>query len=204
MADVPSLVVLISGSGSNLAALIEACRTGVLRARIAAVVSNRRDAAGLQRAQDAGIPTHHAPLAPYRGAEGGVDRDRYDADLATLVAGYGPVCVVCAGFLHILSPTFLSAFPVGAVLNLHPALPGDLPGLNAIERAWVRADGAASTTGVMVHEVVAEVDAGPVVATEVVAIHANEGLASLTERMHAAEHRVLVDAVRRALAAKTA
>jgi phosphoribosylglycinamide formyltransferase-1 len=202
VADAPSLVVLISGSGSNLAALLEACGSGALDARVAAVVSNRAEAAGLRRAEAWGVPALHAPLAAFR-ASGG--RSAYDAHLAETVASFRPTLVVCAGFLHVLSAVFLDRFGAGRVLNLHPALPGDLPGLDAIRRAWDEgAAGLRRRTGVMVHEVVVEVDAGPVVCSEAVDLVDGESIESFTARMHATEHRVLVEAIRHRLRALSA
>lgn len=191
------LVVLISGNGSNLQALIDAIAQGVLEARIALVVSNRRAAYGLVRAEKAGIPTRYFPLKPYR--EAGRSREAYDADLAAEVAARQPDLIVLAGWMHVLSPAFLDRFP-GRVLNLHPALPGQFAGVQAIERAYEAFQrGEITQTGVMVHRVIPEVDAGPVVATAQVPIHPTDGLADLEERIHRAEHRLLVAAVKQEL-----
>ncbi len=197
MTEAPSLVVLISGSGSNLGALLDACRSGELCARVVAVVSNRAAAGGLRRADDAGIPTVISSLSTFRAAGG---RPAYDAHLADRVASFQPDLVICAGFLHLLSAAFLDRFGAGRVLNLHPALPGELPGLDAIRRAWDEAQaGHRTRTGVMVHEVVVEVDAGPVVRQAQVELVPGEAFDAFEARMHAAEHRVLVDAVRQRL-----
>ena len=191
------LAVLISGNGSNLQAIIDAVQAGSLPAQIALVVSNRRDAYGLQRAARAGIPTLYFPLQPYRDA--GRTRQEYDADLAGQIATCEPALVVLAGWMHVLSPAFLERF-AGRVLNLHPALPGQFAGTHAIERALhAFRRGEIIHTGVMVHQVVPEVDAGPVIATVEVPIHGDDTLEALEARVHAAEHALLVAAIRQVL-----
>ncbi|MDW8316398.1 MAG: phosphoribosylglycinamide formyltransferase [Anaerolineae bacterium] len=193
----PRLAVLISGSGTNLQAIMDAIAAGRLDAQIVVVVSNRRDAYGLVRAERAGIPTLYVPLKPY--TEAGRPRADYDADLAERVAAYAPDLVVLAGWMHVLSPAFLDRFP-GRVLNLHPALPGQFPGTHAIQRAFEAfRRGEIDHTGVMVHWVVPEVDAGPVIASEVVPILPTDTVDDLEARVHAVEHRLLVEAIRRAL-----
>lgn len=192
------LAVLISGSGSNLQAIIDAVAAGRLAAQIVVVASNRRDAYGLVRAEQAGIPALYFPFKPYKDA--GRPREAYDADLATQVAAYAPDLVVLAGWMHVLSPAFLDHFP-GRVLNLHPALPGQFAGTHAIQRAYEAFQrGEIDHTGVMVHWVVPEVDAGPVLASELVPIDPGDSLDDLEARIHAAEHRLLVEAVALALA----
>jgi formyltetrahydrofolate-dependent phosphoribosylglycinamide formyltransferase len=190
------LAVLISGNGSNLQAILDAIRMGVLDAKVVVVVSNRRSAYGLERAAKAHIPTRYHPLKPYRDA--GRSREEYDADLAQIVAEYEPDWVVMAGWMHILSNEFLQAFPY-AVLNLHPALPGKFPGAHAIEEAYdAYKEGEIDRTGIMVHLVPDEkVDAGPVVATAEVPIYRTDTLDMLENRMHQAEHKLLIQALRR-------
>lgn len=191
------LVVLISGSGSNLQALIDACAAGALNASIAAVFSNRADAFGLTRAQQAGIPAITLPLTPYRQA--GRPRSDYDADLARLVEVFEPDLIVLAGWMLILGPAFLNRFQ-RRVINLHPALPGQFPGTHAIERAFQAFQrGEIRQTGVMVHWAIPEVDAGDVIASAPVEMRAGESLAELEARVHAAEHRLIVEATERAL-----
>jgi formyltetrahydrofolate-dependent phosphoribosylglycinamide formyltransferase len=160
------LVVLISGGGSNLQALIDASGTARLPAEIVLVVSNRRDAYGLTRAQEAEIPTFYFPLRPYR--DDGRGRDAYDADLAALIADAKPDLIVLAGWMHVLSPAFLDHFP-GRVINLHPALPGTFAGTHGIERAFAAwKAGEITESGCMVHHAIPEVDAGAVIGTRVV------------------------------------
>lgn len=192
------LAVLISGNGSNLQAIIDAIRARMLDAEIVVVVSNRRNAYGLERAAQAGIPTRYHPLKPYRDA--GRSRQEYDADLARILQEYRPDWVVLAGWMHILSDAFLRHFPY-RVINLHPALPGQFPGATAIADAFEAYQrGEIKETGVMVHLVPDEqVDRGPVVASEAVPIYPSDNLETLTNRIHQTEHRLLVGALRRLL-----
>ena len=195
------LAILISGNGSNLQAIVDACEGGRLPGiEIAVVVSNRREAYGLTRAQNHGLPTLYFPLKRYR--DRGLPRSAYDADLARLLLAMDVDWVVQAGWMHILSNAFLSRFP-NRVLNLHPALPGQFPGVGAIARAYEAAvRGEIDHTGVMVHLVPDEgVDVGPVVLQEAVPIHAGEDLEALEARVHAVEHRLLVESVRRVASA---
>ena len=125
------LVVLISGSGSNLQALLDACQDGRLPARVAAVVSNRRDAYGLVRAQQASVPTLYFPLKPY--SDQGLPRETYDRDLAALISCFQPDLIVCAGWMQVLTPIFITPF-ADCLINLHPALPGQFPCMASYRR----------------------------------------------------------------------
>lgn len=196
-APTPKIAVLISGSGTNLQALIDAVADGRLSAEIALVVSNRKAAYGLTRAAAAGIPTLYFPLKSYKDA--GKSRAAYDADLAQKVAAYQPDLIVLAGWMHILSPAFLNSFPQ-QVINLHPALPGQFDGVGAIARAYEAFQrGEIRHSGCMVHYTVPRVDAGPVIAETAVSIFPDDSLEQFAVRMHQAEHRLLVEAVRRVL-----
>jgi len=187
------LAIFISGSGSNLQAVIDAIAAGRLDAQIVVVVSNRGAAFGLTRAEQAGIPTVVFPLKPY--SDAGRPRVQYDADLAGLAASYTPDLIVLAGWMHVLSPAFLDRFP-GRVLNLHPALPGQFAGTHAIQRAYDAFQrGEIDRTGVMVHWVVPEVDAGPVVVSAEAPIYPTDSLDDLEARIHSLEHRLLVEAI---------
>jgi formyltetrahydrofolate-dependent phosphoribosylglycinamide formyltransferase len=187
------LVVLISGSGSNLQALLDAAAAATLPAEVVGVVSNRKDAYGLVRAREAGVPTVYFPYKPYR--ESGRSRQTYDADLAAEVAAFRPDFVVLAGWMHILSAAFLDRFP-NRVLNLHPALPGTFVGTHAIERAYdAYRRGEITHSGCMVHLAIPEVDAGPVVGSAVVPFYPTDSLETFETRMHTAEHALLVEAV---------
>jgi formyltetrahydrofolate-dependent phosphoribosylglycinamide formyltransferase len=185
------LAVLISGSGTNLQAIIDAIETGRLpQTRIAVVVSNRKAAAGLERAARHGIPTLYHPLLPYRKA--GRAREEYDADLADMLAPYAIDLVVLAGWMHIFSLAFLRRYP--RVLNIHPALPGTFPGMHAIEEAWAAyRRGEITETGVMIHWAPDEtVDCGPVAACQRVPILPEDTLEALEARIHAVEHELYV------------
>ena len=183
----PVLVVLASGNGSNAKAVIDACSDGRLPARVAAVVSNVADAGALARAAAAGVP---AVAVERRSGEA---RSAYDLRLAAAVGAYEPDWVVLAGWMRILTMDFLGRFP-NRVVNLHPALPGELPGTHAIERAWHEASAGTRThTGVMVHLVPDEgVDVGPVLGVRTLPIDPTETLAELEARVHAVEHELLV------------
>ena len=183
------VAVLISGNGSNLQALIDNVASGDLDTEIAVVVSSQPDAYGVQRAQQAGVPVE--VLSP----DDDVDRDQFDIRLADIVIAYQPDLVVLAGWMLILGAGFLDRFP-DTVINLHPAMPGAFPGTKAIERAHEAFHrGEIKHTGVMVHRVVAEVDAGPVVVAEPVPIFPDEPVAELEERIHLVEHNLIVAAV---------
>lgn len=193
MADPARLIVLISGSGSNLQALIDAVAAGKLNAQIVLVVSNRKDAFGLQRAEKAGIPTLYFPLKPYRDANR--DRTDYDADLAQALLPYRPDLIVMAGWMHIFSGHFLAHFP-RRVINLHPALPGMFNGTHAIERAFEAfQQGEMNYSGCMVHYAIPEVDEGDVIVQAVVPFLPDDTLETFAARMHTAEHQIIVQAV---------
>ena len=194
------LAVLISGNGSNLQALIDHIESGDLAAEIAVVVSNRPDAYGLQRATRAGIPIEVLTLEEVEA--GGGDRTAFNMELAALVAGHSPDLVVLAGWMLILNEDFLDHF-AGNVINLHPALPGAFPGTNAIARAHAAfRRGEIKHTGVMVHRVVPEVDAGSVIVSEPVPIFPGESIEELEERVHLVEHNLIVAATDMVLRAR--
>ncbi|MCX7755991.1 MAG: phosphoribosylglycinamide formyltransferase [Anaerolineales bacterium] len=186
------LVVLISGNGSNLQAILDACAENRLSAMVVAVVSNRPDAYGLVRARSAGVPALSFPKRPDE------SRQEYDARLAELVAGFQPDYVVLAGWMRLLSSVFLNVF-LNRVINLHPALPGAFPGTHAIERAYAAWQaGQVDRSGVMVHLVPDEgVDNGPVLASEEIFFQPGETLEAFEARVHALEHRLLVETLQR-------
>jgi formyltetrahydrofolate-dependent phosphoribosylglycinamide formyltransferase len=188
------LVVLISGSGTNLQAILDACAAEVLPAQVVAVISNKFGAYGLERTRQAGIPAvvKSKPVAQ--------DRHQYDAELADLVASYQPDWVILAGWMRLLSANFLERFP-NRVVNLHPALPGTFPGTHAIERAYeAYHQEQIQHTGVMVHLVPDEgVDDGPLLAQAIVPIYPDDTLESLETRVHATEHQLLVDTIKKVI-----
>lgn len=191
MESLPRLVIMASGNGSNAQAVIDACADGRLPARVVAVVSDKGFAPVLARADTAGLPAVHV------GRRTDESRADYDARLAEVITGFDPDWVVLAGWMRVLTMSFLGWFP-GMVVNLHPALPGELPGTNAIERAFIQAQqGQRTGSGVMVHLVPDEgVDDGPALATVAVPILASDTLETFEARMHAAEHLLLVDTLR--------
>lgn len=185
------LVVLISGNGSNLQAILDACVSGELPASVVTVISNNADAYGLKRAQNAGVEAvHFAKLT-------GETRQQYDARLCDYIKTKQPDYIILAGWMRILTNSFLSSFP-NRVVNLHPALPGTFPGTHAIERAyeaWQK--GEIDHTGVMVHLVPDEgVDDGPVLATQEIAFVPGESLEDFEIRVHKTEHLILVDTLK--------
>ena len=181
------LVVLISGNGSNLQAILDACASGELDAAVVSVISNKAEAFGLTRARNAGVEAiHFAKLE-------NESRQQYDSRLANYVTTQLPDYIILAGWMRILSSSFLSSFP-NRVINLHPALPGTFPGTHSIERAYdAHQRGEIKHTGVMVHLVPDEgVDNGPVLATEIIPIFADDTLESLETRVHKTEHGLLI------------
>lgn len=175
--------VLVSGSGSNLQALLDA------NLPVVAVASNRADAYALERAARAGVPTQVFELERYP------DRAARDREMADWLESHGVRLVVCAGYMHLLTPEFLRRFP-HRVVNLHPSLLPAFPGAHAVRDAL--AAGVAET-GVTVHEVDEGLDTGPILAQETVPVHAGDTEETLLERVHAVEHRLLPAVVRELL-----
>jgi phosphoribosylglycinamide formyltransferase-1 len=169
--------VLVSGEGTNLQALIDAGLP------IAAVASNRDDAGALARADAAGIPNRVFELDAYP------DRSSRDRELADWLQLRGVDLVVLAGYMHLLTPTFLDRFP-DRIVNVHPSLLPEFPGARAIEDAL---DAGVDTTGVTVHYVDEGLDTGAVIRQEPVSV---EPRATLIQRIHAVEHRILPEVVR--------
>jgi len=181
------LVVLVSGNGSNLQAVLDACRNRSLPAEVVAVFSNRKEAYGLERARAAGVPAVWQPKPKDQ------DRRQYDATLADAVIHYRPDWILLLGWMRLLSSPFLEHFP-GRVINLHPALPQTFPGINAIQRAFDAYQlGHIQHTGVMVHLVPDEgVDCGPLLGQQEVPIYPQDDLHILEDRIHQVEHHLLV------------
>jgi phosphoribosylglycinamide formyltransferase-1 len=185
------LVVLVSGNGSNLQAILDACQSRELPASVVSVISNKADAYGLVRAKNVGVEAVHFPKLENE------SRNEYDARLAELVVTKQPDYVILAGWMRILTSSFLNQFP-NRVVNLHPALPDTFPGTHAIERAYdAYQRGEIKRTGVMVHLVPNEgVDDGPVLSTEIVPINKDDTLESLEKRVHQTEHHILVQTLK--------
>jgi formyltetrahydrofolate-dependent phosphoribosylglycinamide formyltransferase len=188
------LVVLISGNGSNLQAILDACASGELPASVVCVISNKADAYGLVRAKDAGVEAVHFPKLENE------TRQEYDARLANYVTTKLPDYIILAGWMRILSSAFLSSFP-NRVINLHPALPGTFPGTHAIERAYdAYQKGEIDHTGVMVHLVPDEgVDSGPVLGEQKIDFQKNETLELFEARVHEVEHELLINTLKKIL-----
>ena len=195
MRDKARLVVLASGYGSNLGAVLNACSDQQLKAEVVAVISDQKNAFSLERAQQRKIPAEFNPWVPFGRA--GKTRQEYDKHLAQTVLAYQPDFVILAGWMRLLTMSFLAHFP-HKVINLHPALPGTFPGTDAIHRAFAAfQNGEIDHTGIMVHFVPDEgVDDGPVILKEEIPLFPEESLEALEKRIHTAEHRLLVDALR--------
>lgn len=188
----PRLVVLASGAGTNCQALLDACDHGRLHAQVTAVVTDRDQAGVRGRARRHGVPDVHVSLVGLS-CSGVADR------LIEAIEPFEPTLLVLAGWMRLLSTAFCRRFPI---VNLHPALPGELPGMNAIERAYGQwTAGTRQRSGVMVHWVPdSGIDDGSVVATRVVGFEVNDTLSMFEARMHAVEHDLIVSAVSDALA----
>ncbi len=180
-----NIVVLISGSGSNLQALIGSLDADN-PARICAVVSNRAEAFGLQRAQAAGIATHVVRHKDY------ADREAFDAALMDIIDTHQPNLVVLAGFMRILTPGFVRHYQ-GRLLNIHPSLLPKYKGLDTHRRAL---DAGDREHGCSVHFVTEELDGGPVAIQAAFTVEPGDSIDKLTERVHAAEHVIYPLAVR--------
>ncbi|NND68477.1 MAG: phosphoribosylglycinamide formyltransferase [Halioglobus sp.] len=171
------LAVLISGRGSNLGAFIDACATGALDAQIGIVISNKPDAPGLALASAAGIPTAVVNHRDYP------DRESFDAELVSTLAGHDPDLVILAGFMRILTPVFVEAFQ-GRLMNIHPSLLPKYPGLNTHQRALDNGD---TLAGVTVHFVTLELDGGPPIVQAQVPVEAGDNAQRLAARVNREE-----------------
>lgn len=185
-----SLGILISGRGSNLLAIIEAIRDGRLAASIAVVISNRADAPGLDHARKAGIETlvlDHRDHAT---------RESYDRALVEALRARQVRLVCLAGFMRLLGPAFVDAFP-NAILNVHPSLLPAFPGTDAQRRAL---EYGVTIAGCTVHIVTTELDAGPIVMQAAVPVRPDDTAETLSERILVEEHRIYPEAIARVLA----
>jgi phosphoribosylglycinamide formyltransferase-1 len=184
IADMKNIVILISGRGSNMQAIVDADIPG---ARIAAVIANRPDAVGLAWAAARGIATvglDHKQFA---------SREAFDAQLAAEIDAFAPDLVVLAGFMRILTPAFTARYE-GRMLNIHPSLLPSFPGLHTHQRAI---DMGCKVAGCTVHFVTAELDHGPIVAQAVVPVLDDDTETTLAARVLQQEHRLYPEAVRR-------
>ncbi|AOU98608.1 phosphoribosylglycinamide formyltransferase [Acidihalobacter yilgarnensis] len=181
----PRIVVLVSGEGSNFEAIAEAIERGDVVGRIVAVISNRPQARALARAGRHGLPTEVVDHTAYSG------REAFDTALAMRIDAHGPDLVVLAGFMRILTPSFVDHY-LGRMLNIHPSLLPAYPGLDT--HARVLADGMARH-GASVHFVTRELDGGPVVLQGAVRIGIDDTPARLAKRVQVIEHRLYPQAV---------
>ncbi|MQT43370.1 MULTISPECIES: phosphoribosylglycinamide formyltransferase [unclassified Pseudomonas] len=186
MPDTCDVVVLLSGTGSNLQALIDSCAIKDSPARIRAVISNRADAYGLQRAKDASIDTRVLDHTAFEG------REAFDAALIDVIDTFNPQLVVLAGFMRILSAGFVRHYQ-GRLLNIHPSLLPKYKGLHTHQRALEAGD---SEHGCSVHFVTEELDGGPLVVQAIIAVESDDSPQSLAQRVHAQEHQIYPLAVR--------
>ena len=180
----PQLGVLISGRGSNLQAIIDAIERGRLRARVAVVISNVPTAPGLDRARQVGIETMVMP-------HGGLPRDAYDRALTEALDLRGVDLVCLAGFMRLLGPALIEAFP-NRILNIHPSLLPAFPGLDAQKQALAH---GVKVAGATVHIVNTELDAGPIVLQEAVPVLPDDTAESLSARILEVEHRIYPAAI---------
>lgn len=179
------LVVLVSGSGTLLQALLDAVSGGDLNATVVAVGADRGDAYGLVRAEKAHIPTFVHPLAP------GADRAAWDAELTDLVADYAPDLVVSAGFMKLVGEAFLTRFG-GRMINTHPALLPSFPGMHGVRDALAH---GVKITGATVFSVDAGVDTGEILAQAAVHVLAEDTEQTLHERIKVVERQMLIDTI---------
>jgi phosphoribosylglycinamide formyltransferase-1 len=175
-----SILVLISGSGSNLQAILDACAAGFIAGRVSAVISNKAGVYGLERAQQAGIATQVLDHKVFD------DRTAYDSALCQAIDQYQPDLVVLAGFMRILTPAFVAHYQ-GRLLNIHPSLLPKYQGLNTHQRAI---DAGDKVHGCSVHFVTAELDGGPVILQAKVPIYAGDDAAMVAARVHEQEHQI--------------
>lgn len=180
-----NLGVLISGRGSNLQAIIDAIADGRLDARISVVISNKAGAAGLDRARAAGIETL---TISHRGF---ASREEFDEVLTRELRARGVGLVCLAGFMRLLSPVFVNAFP-NAILNIHPALLPAFPGVDAQRQAWKH---GVKVSGATVHIVTAELDSGPIVVQRTVPVLDDDTPESLANRILVEEHKAYPEAI---------
>jgi phosphoribosylglycinamide formyltransferase-1 len=177
------LGILVSGTGTNLQAILDAVAAGRLDARVRVVISNKRGVQALERATAAGVPARVLRHADFP------SREAFDAALVESLREVGVEWVVLAGFMRLLTPKFLSVFP-WRVVNIHPALLPSFPGVSAQEQAI---DYGVKVTGCTVHLVDTGTDTGPIIAQRALEVRDNETAASLRERLLELEHATLVE-----------
>jgi phosphoribosylglycinamide formyltransferase-1 len=174
------IIVLISGNGSNLQAIIDACKSGMIGGNVVGVISNKANVFGLERAKKNNIPSeviNHNNFGT---------REEFDQKLVTSIKSYQPDLIVLAGFMRILSPIMTSAFK-NKMINIHPSLLPKYPGLKTHEQVIANND---AEHGVTIHSVSEELDGGPIIAQSKIVVHKNQQLEDLIERIHKIEHKI--------------
>ena len=175
-----NIVVLISGNGSNLQAIIDACKQKQIKGTIRAVFSNKADAFGLERARDAHIPAHALEASQF------ASREAFDRELVQEIDAYAPDVVVLAGYMRILSPGFVSHYS-GRLLNIHPSLLPKYPGLHTHRQVLENGD---EEHGTSVHFVTDELDGGPVILQAKIPVFDGDDEDDITERVQSQEHAI--------------
>jgi phosphoribosylglycinamide formyltransferase-1 len=180
------LGVLVSGTGSNLQAILDAIAARTLHASVQVVISNRSDVQALERARLANVPALTIPHKDF------ASRDAFDQALVNALREAEVDWIVLAGFMRVLTAVLLQAFP-GRIINIHPALLPAFPGVDAAKQAF---DYGVKVTGCTVHFVDSGVDSGKIIAQRAVAVEAADDLITLGQRIHAAEHELFVSVLR--------
>lgn len=174
------IVVLVSGNGSNLQAILDACQQGRINGSVAAVFSNKAEAYGLERAREAAVPAHALSAAQF------ADREAFDRQLMLEIDAYAPDLVVLAGYMRILSPVFVQHY-AGRMLNIHPSLLPKYPGLHTHRQAIENGD---DEHGTSVHFVTEELDGGPVILQAKVPVFREDNEADVSARVQHQEHAI--------------
>lgn len=174
------IIVLISGSGSNLQAIIDACNAKMINGCVVGVISNKANAYGLERAKKNNIPTNVINHNDF------TTREDFDKELVSSVNTFQPDLIVLAGFMRILSPIMTSVFK-NKIINIHPSLLPKYPGLNTHEQVIANDD---DEHGVTIHSVSEELDGGPIIAQSKISVYKDQKLDDLIERIHEIEHKI--------------
>ena len=174
------IIVLISGSGSNLQAIIDACTAKMINGSVVGVISNKANAYGLERAKKNNIPTNVINHNDF------TTREDFDKELVSSVNTFQPDLIVLAGFMRILSPIMTSVFK-NKMINIHPSLLPKYPGLNTHEQVIANDD---DEHGVTIHSVSEELDGGPIIAQSKISVYKDQKLDDLIERIHEIEHKI--------------
>ena len=174
------IIVLISGNGSNLQAIIDACKSGIINGKVVGVISNKANAFGLERAKKDNIPSKVINHNNYN------TREDFDKKLVSTIEIFQPDLIVLAGFMRILSPVMTSAFK-DKMINIHPSLLPKYLGINTHEQVIANND---AEHGVTIHSVSEELDGGPIIAQSKILVHKKQQLDDLIERIHKVEHMI--------------